>query len=247
MSHVHIVFVRDFLIVQKISILWHTVLVILDHIIEINHQVLHRLFVLYIENLKVDGPKVVNDIDNFFVQLKEFLVEKVAFIHLARDEVSAGGGLGSLFEQFGVGHFVAFRQNVEVREADLDHGGDAGQAGCNVLGWLGQIGGVGAVGGAKEEAILRNCLRQPLHHVEMRVQFNLPWTVKNNKGIFTKLVQLFNQPINILNEVLHAVHEPAIRPEVLQLLDIFKGDQVANVDVTLVLEYLGSRIQVANF
>jgi hypothetical protein len=52
----------------------------------------------------------------------------------------------------------------------------------------------------------------------------LTWAIEQNKGVVCKFIELINEPVDVLNEVLHAVDKSTIGPKVLELLDIVEGD-----------------------
>jgi len=81
----------------------------------------------------------------------------------------------------------------------------------------------------------------------VRVELDLAGTVEKDKRVVGKVVELVHEPVNVLDEVLHTVDEASVRSPILSLLDIVEGDQIANVDINLVLEDLSGWVKVANF
>ncbi len=81
----------------------------------------------------------------------------------------------------------------------------------------------------------------------MRIQLNLARTIKQDKTIVRKFLQLCHEPVDVLHKMLHAINQTAIGSPILNFLDIIKGNQVSNVDVAFVLEGFCCRIEIANF
>ena len=80
------------------------------------------------------------------------------------------------------------------------------------------------------------------HHIKVRIEFNLTWTIKDQKSIITKLRHFVNEPFKVLYQILHAVYEASIRTKAKFFLDIFKTDKVSDIYVAPILEDLCSRV-----
>jgi len=76
----------------------------------------------------------------------------------------------------------------------------------------------------------------------MRVEFDLARAVEQDEGIFCEFLELFHQPIYVLDEVLHTVDEASIWTILQLLLYIVERDQVTDVNVAFILEDLSSRV-----
>ena len=50
----------------------------------------------------------------------------------------------------------------------------------------------------------------------------MTWTVKKDKGVICKFVQLVDKPVYVLNKVLHAIYKATVWAEVFELLDVVK-------------------------
>ena len=127
-------------------------------------------------------------------------------------------------------------------EAHLHHSRDRSEASSDVLCWLVQVCAVATIGRTEIEAVFCDRRTQPLHYIQVRVEFYLTRAVKEYKAVLGKIIQLIYQPVNVFDEVLHAVDEATVGPPVLKLLYVLQRDQITNVDIALVLEDLSCRV-----
>ena len=58
------------------------------------------------------------------------------------------------------------------------------------------------------------------------------------------LFQLLQQPVRVLQQVLHAVHQAPVRPQPQLVHDVVHGDEVAHVEGHVVAEVLRGRVEV---
>jgi len=129
----------------------------------------------------------------------------------------------------------------------LYHRANRCKTATNILGRFIYVCSIRTINSTNVHARLLNCICQPLHHVQVRVKFNLSWTVKKNKTIIRELLQFCQKPIYIIYQVLHTVDEAAIGTPVLHFLNIVKRDQISDIDVTLIFENFGCWVEITNF
>ena len=81
----------------------------------------------------------------------------------------------------------------------------------------------------------------------MGVKLNLAGTIENKEGFVRKVVDISHEFINIFNEVLHAVYQATVWSVVHEFLGIIDRDHVSDIQITSVLEYFCSWVQVNYF
>ena len=81
----------------------------------------------------------------------------------------------------------------------------------------------------------------------MGVKLNLAGTVEDKEGLVRKVVDIGHEFINVFNEVLHAVYQASVWAVVHKLLGIIHRDHVSDIQVTSVLKYFCSWVQVYHF
>lgn len=69
-------------------------------------------------------------------------------------------------------------------------------------------------------------------------------TPKTTQLVVVVLVQILLEPIHILEQVFHAVHQPAVRAELQLVHDVVDGYQIPHVERHLVAEVLRGRVEI---
>ena len=180
------------LVVSELLVIGHPVLIILDHIVNLHNQLLNALLLRHIHAVVIHQRVVVNHADQCLVQLKKAATEKLlsilASIQLQHHFLCAVV-VGEFLKHVLVLDLVALRQHVQVRRSHLHHRRDRSQAASHVLGWLVDLSAVSAVDSAHIQAFPLQCLGKSLHHIEVRVELNLPWAVKQDKRVVRELLE----------------------------------------------------------
>ena len=126
-------------------------------------------------------------------------------------------------------YHVALGQYVDVRQLELDHGGEGQQGAGDELGGVRCECGVDEVHATQADAPRLDRIGQRAHDRHVRVELDLARAVEKEVLVVAVLVQLVFEPLQVLEEVFHAIEEAAVRPELEFLHDVVQGDQLAHV------------------
>ncbi len=66
-------------------------------------------------------------------------------------------------------------------------------------------------------------------HIQVRVELNLPWTVKEYIIVSTYLIKLLLQPLGIVHQILHTVYQSPIGSQFHLLHHIIQSNQLPDV------------------
>jgi len=133
-----------------------------------------------------------------------------------------------------------------MRHRHLNHRAYWSKTAADVLRRLIYVSSIRTIYSTNVHAWLLNCTRESLHYIQVWVELDLAWTIEEHEAFIWKLLELLQEPIYVIDKVLHAVYETSVRTPIFYFLDIIKWDQIPNIDVALVLENFCSRVQVTN-
>mmetsp|Transcript_127455 Transcript_127455/g.285052 ORF Transcript_127455/g.285052 Transcript_127455/m.285052 type:complete len:248 (-) Transcript_127455:34-777(-) len=143
---------------------------------------------------------------------------------------------------------IDLRQDVDVGQLQLHHGGEGKQHRRYVAVHIHTEGGVYQVHRHQAEVKhLHQLLGDFGHDLVMRVELDLPRAVEDHIGhrvAGSGIPDPGDEPIQVDLYVLHRVDQAAIRPELELCHDILHIHQLPNVDITLIGEVVIGGIQV---
>jgi hypothetical protein len=75
------------LLIHKLLVVWHPIIIILYHIIDLHQYVTHRLFVSDVQGVVVHETESVDHTHQSLVQLKELFAEKLSLLFATTAEL----------------------------------------------------------------------------------------------------------------------------------------------------------------
>ncbi len=89
-------------------------------------------------------------------------------------------------------------------------------------------------------------INHPLDDRSVGIQLDLAGTVQDEVLVIVEAIQLFLEPVHVLQEVFHAVYEGTVGAEAELLHDVLDGDEVPDVECDVVGEVLGGWVEVCH-
>mmetsp|Transcript_131785 Transcript_131785/g.196373 ORF Transcript_131785/g.196373 Transcript_131785/m.196373 type:complete len:276 (-) Transcript_131785:77-904(-) len=144
---------------------------------------------------------------------------------------------------------IAFRQDVDVRQLQRDHGRQTQQTTGYEFRRVRHKRRVNQK--HRHHTRFKSPHFHPIDHRPhqryMRIQFDLSGTIQQDVIIVGKLfVQLILQPIEVVEQIFHAIDQRPVGAQIQFFHDLFDGNQIANVKGEVVSKMFGGGIQVGD-
>eukprot|EP01139_Manchomonas_bermudensis_P027300 Amastigsp_a858965_13.p2 type:complete len:180 gc:universal Amastigsp_a858965_13:597-1136(+) len=132
-----------------------------------------------------------------------------------------------------------------MRELELDHCGQRDKEHRNVLERLGAVVRVDEVDGSEPQPPSpRHHLHDLLHAFVDGIQLDLPRAVEKKICVRAERSESVVEPPHVLGEILHAVNEAAVWPQLELAHDALEANELTDVDCALVTDSVVCGIEV---
>lgn len=212
------------------------VLPVLDRVVDLVQYVLHAVFLVYIQREESTKPRLNNQLGYLVRQMLKSMIELARiFSQLHLVELV---DFRQLLQLGLVLHKVALRKHCEGGQLQGHGGRERHEQATHVLRMVAKKVNVEEVDRADGDPQGGEHSCELLHHVNMRVELDLPRAVEEYIVVLRKVVELLLQPVDVEQKVLHAVDKSSVRAELKLLHHVLQLNQVADVHGALVRQVL---------
>eukprot|EP00315_Gephyrocapsa_oceanica_P039668 CAMPEP_0185474374 /NCGR_PEP_ID=MMETSP1366-20130426/1989_1 /TAXON_ID=38817 /ORGANISM="Gephyrocapsa oceanica, Strain RCC1303" /LENGTH=316 /DNA_ID=CAMNT_0028081265 /DNA_START=138 /DNA_END=1085 /DNA_ORIENTATION=- len=228
------------------------VLVVLQRVVDLREDLVHRVGVARVERQELHHRPVLEQLADGRVEPEEGGARALVQPRAQHRRV----GVEQLVEQAAVGQQVALREHllatpareslaakraasrampwaelphVAVRQLEHRHGGEAGEHAGHELWRVLQEGRVDQVDRGEPKPHALQLGDDAAHCGHVRVELDLARAVKQDVLVPAEVVEFRLEPVNVVDEVLHRVDEPAVRAQPQLAHHVLERHEVADV------------------
>ena len=147
---------------------------------------------------------------------------------------------------------IDFRENVHVRQFEMQHHRQRSQQRADEVRRVGTIVRINEIDAAETQLeFLHELVDDAVHRPVVRVKFNLTGTIEEDvrwrqggRVLIEQRSEAFEQPVDVVLDVFDAVHQRTVRTEMKIVAHVVDGDQIDKVDGALVRHAGVGRIEI---